>query len=107
MRTGPAMCQPLTTADVPHVSIVRADGGWHETDDRTFAEATSSSGEEIRGTPRSRARGPYNSIDPAFAYTSINKTLTTLMSEHRGLYPRYTWVSSRRRILRQRWASDG
>ena len=31
--------------------------------------------------------GPYNSINPAFAYASINKTLTTLMSEHRGLYP--------------------
>ena len=35
--------------------------------------------------------GPYNSINPAFAYASINKTLTTLMSEHRGLYPQYTW----------------
>ena len=35
--------------------------------------------------------GPYNSINPAFAYASINKTLTTLMSEHRELYPQYTW----------------
>src|SRR6187549_2659720 len=85
------MCQPLTTADLPHVSIVRANGG---------AGMKRMIGRLLRQQVRMAKRlverldpepGPYNSINPAFAYASINKTFTTLMSQHRGLYPQYTW----------------